>query len=309
MIKVTNLEVGAYGDDPVDVTLGPDPATTEFGGQVFASDPGTEGPWYAGGLSAEAHSEYWNPQSKSLINMGRIIAGSRRTDRRTIVTNRTWTAAAVIVAGLTMTACGTDSGAGMKPTITIAEANTRVDDYIARAVKALPPQATLELNLQERSGDCSDPTDRGPKNRVVANRGYKVHGLDRKQIPSYFTTIRSWALTNGFRVLDDKPVNEFLSVENNTDAFQLAFTANFNGGIFLSAGSPCVWPNGTPEPSAAALGEADSSDTAAAPSEPQPAVAAPEASKPRPVARRQPPAQDEDVEDFDQRDWTDESAY
>ena len=75
MIKVTNLEIGEYEGDSVDIALGPDPATTEFGGQVFTSDPGAEGPWYADGLSSEAHSEYWNSRSKSLDNMGRIIAG------------------------------------------------------------------------------------------------------------------------------------------------------------------------------------------------------------------------------------------
>jgi hypothetical protein len=76
MIKVTNIEVGEYEGDSVDIALGPDPATTEFGGQVFTSDPGTPGPPYAGGLSTEAHSEYWNPKSKSLDNIGRIIAGA-----------------------------------------------------------------------------------------------------------------------------------------------------------------------------------------------------------------------------------------
>ena len=223
--------------------------------------------------------------------------------------NRTWTAAVLAVAAVNMTACRTDSGAGMKPTITIAEANTRVDDYIARAVKALPPEATLELYLQERSGDCSDPTDRGPKNRVVAGRSYQVHGLDPKQVPSYFTMLRSWWLANGFRVLDDKPANEFLWVENNSDAFQMTLKANSSGGIFLLAGSPCVWPNGTPEPGAAALGDAGRSDSAAAPSEPPPAVTPPDAHEPRPVARRRAPARDEYVEDFDQTDWTDESTY
>ncbi|MFD8495018.1 alpha/beta hydrolase [Amycolatopsis sp. NPDC059657] len=72
IIKVTNLEVG---DEGLDIALGPDPATAKFGGQIFSSDPGTAGPAYRGGLSTEAHSEYWNPNSKSLGNMGRIIAG------------------------------------------------------------------------------------------------------------------------------------------------------------------------------------------------------------------------------------------
>lgn len=71
---------------------GPDPTDSKFGAQVFTSDPGTRGvliPALAKGLalvptellgagadySTEAHSEYWNPRSKSLVNMGYIIAG------------------------------------------------------------------------------------------------------------------------------------------------------------------------------------------------------------------------------------------
>jgi len=198
------------------------------------------------------------------------------------VINRTWTVAALLVGALTVTACGADSGAGMQPTITIAEANTRVDDYIARAIKALPSQATLKLTLQELHGDCSDPTDNGPKNRVVANRSYQVLGLDPQEIPSYFGMLRAWWQANGFRVLDDKPANEFLWVENNADSFQMTLKANAKGGIFLLAGSPCVWPNGTPEPSAAALGDTHTADVAATPNEPlRPTVTTSDVSKPR----------------------------
>ena len=99
---------------------------------------------------------------------------------------------------------------------------------------------------------------------MVANRSYQVLGLDPQEIPSYFGMLRTWWQANDFRVLDDKPVNEFLWVENSTDSFQMTLKANSKGGIFLLAGSPCVWPNGTPEPSAAALGDVDSSDIAAA---------------------------------------------
>ncbi|GAA4530138.1 hypothetical protein GCM10023192_18100 [Amycolatopsis samaneae] len=77
MIKVTNIEVTEdIGSGPEDIALGPDPAAAKFGGRVFTSDPGTEGPWYTGGLSGAAHSEYWNHNSKSLNNIGRIIAGA-----------------------------------------------------------------------------------------------------------------------------------------------------------------------------------------------------------------------------------------
>jgi hypothetical protein len=52
-----------------------DPTSDRFGAHVFASDPGTEGPWYTGGLSGEAHSQYWEKNNVALDNMGRIIAG------------------------------------------------------------------------------------------------------------------------------------------------------------------------------------------------------------------------------------------
>jgi hypothetical protein len=73
MIHVTNLE-GAYKGN---LALGPDPATPEFGGKVFDSAPGTEGPWYTDGLSGAAHSEYWEAHNPSLRNFGQIIAGKQ----------------------------------------------------------------------------------------------------------------------------------------------------------------------------------------------------------------------------------------
>ncbi|GAA4530135.1 hypothetical protein [Amycolatopsis samaneae] len=183
----------------------------------------------------------------------------------------------------------------MRPTITINEANTRVEDYASRAVKALPSQAKLTLTYEERHGDCSDPTDHGPKNRVVANRSYQVLGLDSKEIPSYFAMLRSWWLANNFRVLDETPPNEFLWVENNADGFQMTLKANFKGEIYLLAGSPCVWPNGTPEATAAGQNPAEQ-------------VVAQQAPAPKSAPRRRPAA-DEYIEDFDQTDWTDEQHY
>ncbi|MDO3650910.1 alpha/beta hydrolase [Nocardia mangyaensis] len=53
---------------------GEDPTETEFGGQVFTSDPGTRTPVV--GYSFPSHSEYWEPGSASLVNIGQIIAGN-----------------------------------------------------------------------------------------------------------------------------------------------------------------------------------------------------------------------------------------
>ncbi|HEY2057889.1 alpha/beta hydrolase [Amycolatopsis sp. NBC_01480] len=70
MIKLTNIGIPGH-----DIALGPSPADADFGGQVFASAPGTKGPWYEGGLSGAAHSQYWEDNNPSLRSFGRIIAG------------------------------------------------------------------------------------------------------------------------------------------------------------------------------------------------------------------------------------------
>jgi pimeloyl-ACP methyl ester carboxylesterase len=78
IIHLANME------DPEDIHE-IDPTAEDFGAKVFGSDPGTEGPWILGGLSEEAHSQYWDiydngAENKSLRNMGRIIAGQHTTD-------------------------------------------------------------------------------------------------------------------------------------------------------------------------------------------------------------------------------------
>lgn len=216
-------------------------------------------------------------------------------------TGRRRLAEVIMVAGLlVMSACGTGD-AGMQPTMTIDEANNRVEEYVSRAAKALPAQAKLELGFQERAGECTDPTDGGPKDRVVASRSYNVLGLQPDAVASYFAALRTWWLANNFRILDDQPVNEFLWVENNADGFQMTLKANSAGGIFLLAGSPCVWPDGTP-PAQALETSKDPQDTSTLAS----TAAAQTEPPPQPRRPRRAPVDDEDFADTN---WTDEDTY
>ncbi|QKV80639.1 hypothetical protein [Amycolatopsis sp. Hca4] len=57
----TNLHSPAF--DRID-PLGRDPATNWFSGHPFDSDPAT------------GHTEYWDPNSKSLQGMAKVIAGA-----------------------------------------------------------------------------------------------------------------------------------------------------------------------------------------------------------------------------------------
>lgn len=54
---------------------GPQPAGRRFGATTFRSAPGTRGPWYLGGLSREAHREYWTSDTPTLARIGEIAAG------------------------------------------------------------------------------------------------------------------------------------------------------------------------------------------------------------------------------------------
>lgn len=208
------------------------------------------------------------------------------------MTTVTFVVVAMLVAG-----CGS-GGSDMKPTMTIKQANQKIEEYLTQVREALPVEARYQLNYSEERGPCLDPTDGGSAERVVANRSYEVLGLPREDIPSYFIAVKAWAGNHNFRVLDNNPPNEYLWLESNSDSFRMALQSNHLGKLFLKGSSPCVWPDGTPMPEAKAQ-EIPVPETVAQPAvQPEPLVQKPR--KPRPPV---------DDEDFAQTDWTDEDSY
>ncbi|AUI63174.1 hypothetical protein B1H26_14560 [Amycolatopsis sp. BJA-103] len=187
----------------------------------------------------------------------------------------------------------------MKPTITADQANQKVDDYLAQVREIFPANARYELTASEKRGPCLDPTDGGSGERVIATRTYQVHELPKENIPAYFTAAKTWAANHSFRVLDNNPPNEYLWLENNSDAFRMAVEANPLGAMYITATSPCVWPDGTPIPEAAAHDTPEPEIVA----QTAPTVTTPPVQKPR---KTRPPVDDED---FAQTDWTDEDTY
>lgn len=138
----------------------------------------------------------------------------------------------------------------MQPTMTLDEANRLADQYIHRALDALPTGATLSDPTIFRDSECDDPSDEGPLGRKFASHIYEIVGLDPQRIPSYFDTLRTWWEGNDFAVLKDdrRAGREFLWVENKQDSFRMTLKANDLGEMYLIASSPCVWPDGTPNP-------------------------------------------------------------
>jgi hypothetical protein len=172
------------------------------------------------------------------------VGGPQAIIRCTIVS------AAVLV---TLAACGdgnTGSGAGMHPTITAEQAKQRVVDYAQHIFAILPSPAVL-VKQGDGIDSCDDPTDNGPKGRVVPFGEYKITELPPDQYNHYFDLLRTWWTGHNFRVLDDarRPNDLYLWVENNADGFRMAVQTNDLGEFYLTSSAPCVWPNGTPTPS------------------------------------------------------------
>jgi hypothetical protein len=157
------------------------------------------------------------------------------------------------LAVLSVSSCGTDDqpkDTAMKNTINIQEANQRVEDYVTRARAAFPASVELRLQSQFKDSPCDDPTDNGPKGRLIASRGYQVMGPSPNQFPQQFEAIRTWWERNGFVVSNDsaRGADRTVAAENKADGFTMSLRSNNAGELYLNTSAPCVWPNGTPEP-------------------------------------------------------------
>ncbi|MEU3621965.1 hypothetical protein BS329_01180 [Amycolatopsis coloradensis] len=176
----------------------------------------------------------------------------------------------------------------MKSTITEQQAYDKVENYIQGAFAALPAPAELKLFTRNRS-ECTDPTDKGPQGRFEISATYEVVGLDSARFPEHFVAISKWWESHDFEVLtDSRPTIQYLFARNTGDAFDMSLKANDLGKFYVGATSPCVWPNGTPEPQA-----------------PEAPAAAPPEPEPEPAPARKPRRAPVDDADFDQTDWAD----
>ncbi|MGH4022014.1 MAG: hypothetical protein ACRDT0_22810 [Pseudonocardiaceae bacterium] len=77
-------------------------------------------------------------------------------------------------------------------TITQQQAIERVDGHIADAVAALPVDPQLTLNLEMLDGECADPTDHGPRNRITVSKSFFLDGIPKDNNAAYFDTLRRW---------------------------------------------------------------------------------------------------------------------
>lgn len=167
-----------------------------------------------------------------------------------------WLALVVIVAvtaGLGGCTFGKDN-TGMQPTVTSREAADRVERLVKAAASQLPPEVRLEDPYRTESLPCDAPDDGGPEGRVIVESDYAVEGLAvSENRPAYFSTVQRFWEDQGYRILRfDKRGQMWEMVYEDQDGYVLNLATSANGAhMHIGAQSPCIWPNGTPEPEAA----------------------------------------------------------
>lgn len=138
----------------------------------------------------------------------------------------------------------------MLHTMNEKQAGEKAERHVRDVMSALPKQARLEPIYLPHT-PCDDPSDNGPKGRVEANREYWIRDLPGDTNEHYFDALLDYWQGHNFRVLTDaRPQDYFISVENKQDFFRMSVTGGPTGAMSIGASSPCVWPNGTPPPSA-----------------------------------------------------------
>jgi hypothetical protein len=164
---------------------------------------------------------------------------------------RAWVAIGIAVVGMGLVvSCGNGDEIEMRNTITEEQAMQRAEEYVRQSMAALPAEARLEPLSATSSSSCDDPSDNGPRGRVTVGNIYWVRGLLPESNPQYFDAMVRWWTDHDFGILTDKRSQGYVWVENKRDGFRMALGDNPKGELHLGADSPCVWPNGTPDPAA-----------------------------------------------------------
>ncbi|MCO1578251.1 hypothetical protein M8C13_21080 [Crossiella sp. SN42] len=155
---------------------------------------------------------------------------------------------AVVVLGVAALVVYTWTGRVVQPTITQQEATERVDGYIRAAIAQLPADAGFTQVVADVMS-CEPSSDNGPRGRKVVSRAFETTAVPVAEFNRVFDTLKSYWVGNGYVVLEDsRPKDWYLWVQHQPDEFRLSVQGNARGLLAINASSPCVWPNGTPDP-------------------------------------------------------------
>jgi hypothetical protein len=170
-----------------------------------------------------------------------------------------WSNGAVTVVGIFVAACGFDGGSSPErtpsvgqTTITQRQADERVEQILRQTSAKLHPKPHLELfRPASQPYHCDDRENAGDDPRMVASRTYWLRDVAVEHNVSIGDQIKKiweqqgYLITTAQGMGTDQPN---LTGRTRPDDFLIALSAGDNGQLSIGATSPCVWPNGTPEP-------------------------------------------------------------
>ncbi|WP_406633771.1 hypothetical protein [Amycolatopsis sp. WGS_07] len=125
-----------------------------------------------------------------------------------------------------------------------------VDAVHAAVAASFPPGYKLtEIVFPDES--CTDSSDQ-ETGQVRVGVTYWVDGPDRAQNNSYYEKLKQWWHDKGWTIGTDTWAGDQFVNARNGDGYLMSLTGTVTGTVLgrlsVGASSPCVWPNGTPEP-------------------------------------------------------------
>ncbi|GII27054.1 hypothetical protein [Planotetraspora mira] len=140
----------------------------------------------------------------------------------------------------------------MPQTITQAQALTRVEQLLTSTASVLDPGPRLELNtIFPTTSSCLDPGPAESSKQVVVSRAYWLRDVPAsanmaiaRQVMDHWKQQRH--IITGTGGLETG--HPHIAGESRPDGFILALGWAEGDRLYLAATSPCVWPDGTPEP-------------------------------------------------------------
>jgi len=168
---------------------------------------------------------------------------------------RTPSAVLLIALSLTLLGCTGKKEDSVQPTETQTVAVERVDQLVKDATAQLPTGTTLKNNYRSNEGACDDPTDNGPAGRIFVEHRYTVVAADNNGVwksDQVIPPLAAYWEKQGFGVKNDsRAKSDPRYTVENPDGYFATIQGYDRGSYYdftLTVGSPCIWPNGTPNP-------------------------------------------------------------
>ena len=144
------------------------------------------------------------------------------------------------------------AGGSMKPTMTKEEALTRVQQLINDTVAIIEPKPRLDVDPTTLTpypclGFVGDDSD----GRIYISRAYYLRGIpkDKTKLTEIAQKVRRYWQQQGHVIQGVSRDGLNIAARSRPDDFILSLSWTAGDVLGIGVSSPCIWPNGTPEPS------------------------------------------------------------